>query len=84
MKKKRFIKLLMGEYCMDRNTARKAAENIHRRGGSYLVELAKTECLVRMICAEFGVPRSVALCREKGFEKEWRRHKRAMHRGAQA
>lgn len=82
MKKKRFIKLLMGEYCMDRNTARRCAEYVQRRGGSYLEELFKCEIIVSRFSAEYGIPRSVLCSHEKGFYKDFRKHQRAMRGGA--
>lgn len=78
MTRKRFIKLLMGEYCMDRNTARRCAEYVQRRCGSYLEELFKCEITVRRFSAEYGIPRSILLFHEKGFNKQFRRFKKTM------
>ena len=82
MTRKRFIKLLMGAYCVSRNTARGYAESIQRRGGTYLESLTEMEKVVQQFSAEYGIPRSVLCAHEKGLEKQWRKHKKAMLGGA--
>ena len=82
MTRKKFIKLLMGEYCMDRNTARRSAEHVQRRGGSYLDELIQCERIVLQFSFEYGIPRSVLLAREKGFDKLFRKYQRGLRRNA--
>ena len=82
MKKKRFIKLLMGAYRVSRNTASEYAEIIQRRGGSYLKSLTEMEKVVRQISAEYGIPRSVLCAPEKGLEKQLRKQQKAMRGGA--
>lgn len=73
MKRKRFIKLLMGVYCMPRNAARKCAEHVQRRGGEYLPEILKCETILQQFAREYSLPISLLLSREKGLDKSMRK-----------
>lgn len=78
MKKKRFIKLLMGEYFMDRNTASRCAEEVQRHGRSYFDELIRCERIVLQFAFDCGIPRSIVAIPAKGFKKQFRRFKKNM------
>lgn len=82
MTRKKFIKILMGRYCMARNKANAMAESVHRRGGTYETSLLKYDLTVRAWAKTFGLPYRLLLTREKGTDKAYRRHLKNLKRAA--
>lgn len=82
MKRKKFIKQLMGRYGIERNKANTMANSINRRGGTYATGLLKYDLTVKAWAKTFGIPYSMLVTREKGANKAYRRHLKSQKRAA--
>lgn len=82
MKRKTFIKQLMGRYCVERNAANGMAKAVHLSGGSYVTGLQRYDQNVRTWAETFGLPHRLLLTREKGANKAHRRHMKSQKRAA--
>lgn len=80
MKRKKYIKLLMGRYCMERNKAAVLADSIQRRSGTYATDLREYDLTVKEWANNFGVSVSWLLHREKGGRKAYRRYLKSQKR----
>lgn len=82
MKRKTFIKQLMGRYCVERNAANGMAKAVHLSGGSYVTGLQRYDQNVKTWAETFGLPYRLLLTREKGTNKKYRRHVKSQKRAA--
>lgn len=74
MTRKKYIKQLMGRYCMERNKANVLADTINQRSGTYATDLLEYDLTVKEWAKTFHVPVSWLLSRTKGGRKAYRRY----------
>ena len=82
MTRKRFIKLLMGNYYMGRNLATEMAETCRQKCQPYKLALHEYEQIIQKMAEALNIPADVLKHPQNGESKAWRIFRKTLRGGA--